>query len=662
MHQFASCIIPLIKINAGRAWHSREQGRSRWIVLVATIVSSASCIPGSTSAQTPNTPANITAAFSGKCFEVSDMSTADGAPIVQHSCTGAANQQWTLRPYLDAYQLIAKHSGKCLAVQDASKSDGAKAIQLSCTNQDSQAWYAWQYGSGFELAARHSSKCLAVSNASHSDGAQVVQSTCDHNADQLLSIAGSGIGVWGPVIAFPLVPAAAANLPDGRILVWAAEERTGFGADGGRTYTAIFDPANSSVTLRLVSETGHDMFCPGVSLLFDGGVFVTGGLSSAKTSIYNPATDSWSAGPQMNIPRGYQASTTLPNGGVFTVGGSWSGGLGNKNGEVWTSGAGWKLLPGVLDDPLLGPDPAGIYRADNHMWLFAVANNRVLQAGPSADMHWIDTGGKGRISSAGSRGNDAYSMNGNAVLYDIGKLLKIGGAPAYENANATNSAYVININSGIQVRAVEPMAYSRAMHNSVVLPSGQVVVVGGQAVPIPFSDDRSVLVPELWDPTSETFTTMAPMQVPRNYHSVALLLLDGRVFSAGGGLCGGCATNHYDAQIFTPPYLLNFDGTPATQPKIVSAPSSAALGKSIRVTTDSAVTSFVLMRMGSSTHSVNTDQRRVPLKSTSVGSNAYSVTIPSDPGVALPGYYMLFALDNQGVPSVAKSVQITTKR
>jgi Galactose oxidase-like, Early set domain len=94
----------------------------------------------------------------------------------------------------------------------------------------------------------------------------------------------------------------------------------------------------------------------------------------------------------------------------------------------------------------------------------------------------------------------------------------------------------------------------------------------------------------------------------------------------------------------------------------VSAPSSAALGKSIRVTTDSAVTSFVLMRMGSSTHSVNTDQRRVPLKSTSVGSNAYSVTIPSDPGVALPGYYMLFALDNQGVPSVAKSVQITTKR
>ena len=185
MRQFASCIIPLVKINADRASRSREQGRSRWIVVLATIVSSASCIPGSASAQMTNTPANITAAFSGKCFEVSDMSTADGALIVQNSCTGAENQQWTLRPYLDAYQLIAKHSGKCLAVQDASKSDGAKAIQLSCKDKDSQAGYAWQYGSGFELAARHSSKCLAVRATHRRATGHKVQSTCDHNADQL---------------------------------------------------------------------------------------------------------------------------------------------------------------------------------------------------------------------------------------------------------------------------------------------------------------------------------------------------------------------------------------------------------------------------------------------------------------------------------------------
>jgi large repetitive protein len=210
----------------------------------------------------------------------------------------------------------------------------------------------------------------------------------------------------------------------------------------------------------------------------------------------------------------------------------------------------------------------------------------------------------------------------------------------------------------VNVRRVAPMAYARAMHNSVVLPNGQVVVIGGQAYPVPFSDDRSVLAPELWDPATETFTNLAPMQVPRNYHSVALLLPDGRVFSAGGGLCGSCATNHANAQILTPPYLLNADGTPAARPSIVSAPVSAAHGTSITITTNSAVSSFALVRMGSATHSVNTDQRRVPLSFTSTATNTYSVAIPSDPGVAIPGYYMLFALNGGGVPSVARIVRV----
>jgi hypothetical protein len=273
-------------------------------------------------------------------------------------------------------------------------------------------------------------------------------------------------------------------------------------------------------------------------------------------------------------------------------------------------------------------------------------------------MNWIDTNGSGSIVSAGSRGDDAYSMNGNAVMYDVGRILKIGGAPAYEKTDATNSAYVIDINAGVSVRQVAPMAYARAMHNSVVLPNGQVVVIGGQTYPVPFSDDRSVLAPELWDPASETFVTLAPMQTPRSYHSVALLLPDGRVFSAGGGLCGSCATNHADAQILTPPYLLNADGTPAARPSIVSAPASAAHGTSVTITTGSPVNSFALVRMGSATHSVNTDQRRVPLSHISTGPNTYSVSIPVDPGVAIPGYYMLFALDGAGVPSVARIVRV----
>jgi galactose oxidase len=159
-------------------------------------------------------------------------------------------------------------------------------------------------------------------------------------------------------------------------------------------------------------------------------------------------------------------------------------------------------------------------------------------------------------------------MNGNAVMYDVGKILTVGGAPAYQNANATSNAHVIDITNGVTVRKVASMSYARASHNSVVLPDGKVLVVGGESYPVPFSDDTSVLNPELWDPATETFTTMAAMTVPRNYHSVAMLLPDGRVFAGGGGLCGSCSTNHPDGQIFTPPYLLNADGTAAARPSI----------------------------------------------------------------------------------------------
>jgi hypothetical protein len=251
-------------------------------------------------------------------------------------------------------------------------------------------------------------------------------------------------------------------------------------------------------------------------------------------------------------------------------------------------------------------------------------------------------------------------MNGNAVYYDINKIITIGGAPAYMDSYATNKAYAINISTGTpQVTQVGSMTYPRTYANSVVLPNGQVLTVGGETYGVPFSDANSVLNPELWSPSSSQFSVMAPEAEPRNYHSVALLLPDGRVFSGGGGLCGSCATNHPDGQIFTPPYLLNSNGSLRTRPVITSAPSSAATGQTISVTTNSPVSSFSMVRYGESTHSVDNDQRRIPLSIMSVSGNTYSLAIPSDPGIALPGPYMLFAFNSVGTPSVSTTISIT---
>jgi len=240
--------------------------------------------------------------------------------------------------------------------------------------------------------------------------------------------------------------------------------------------------------------------------------------------------------------------------------------------------------------------------------------------------------------------------------------MKTGGAPAYQGENAEANTYLININNGtagVSVTQLAPMAYPRAFSNGVVLPNGQVMIIGGQTYPMPFSDATAILTPEIWDPVTRVFRQLTPMQTPRVYHSTGILLQDGRVYEGGGGQCGaGCSANHFNTEILTPPYLLNANGTAATRPVISSAPTTAVLGSNIAVTTSSPVASFVLMRLSSTTHTVNNDQRRIPLQFASANGSSYSLEIPSNPGIVLQGYYWLFALNAQGVPSVAATILI----
>jgi Domain of unknown function (DUF1929)/F5/8 type C domain/Concanavalin A-like lectin/glucanases superfamily/Fibronectin type III domain len=467
------------------------------------------------------------------------------------------------------------------------------------------------------------------------------------------------VGQWGPTIGFPLVPVAAALLPGNKLLVWSSNQTMTSAGGPSKTQTAIMDLATGQVSQRTVSNTGHDMFCPGVAVLPNGDIIVTGGNTSPQTSIYHVATNSWTAGPQMNVGRGYQGQTLLADGQVFLLGGSWSGALGGKLGEVWSPSGGWRELTNVPATPIYTADPRGVYRADNHGWFVTTSGGKVFHAGPSKQMNWITTTGSGSITPAGLRGTSHDAMNGTAVSYDVGKIITAGGAPAYDNSNATNEAYQIDISTGTaNVTQVGSMQFARAFANSVVLPSGQVVTVGGQTLAVPFSDANSVLNAELWDPSTGQFSVMAPEAVPRNYHSVAVLLPDGRVFSGGGGLCGTCSTNHPDGQIFSPPYLFNSDGTLRTRPAITSAPPAATIGQTISVTTDAPVSSFAMVRYGEATHSVDNDQRRIPLSIVSSSDNTYQLAIPSDPGIALPGPYMLFALDANGTPSVATTMSI----
>lgn len=476
----------------------------------------------------------------------------------------------------------------------------------------------------------------------------------------------TGKGEWSPTIDFPVVPASAALLHDtGRILVWASNRAETFGgATTGLTYTATYDPKTAVVSQRIVTNTMHDMFCPGLSVDATGRPLVTGGDDAFKTTIYDPTPDTWIGGPNMKISRGYQSQCTISDGRTFVIGGSWSGGTGGKNAEIYSPAANsWTLLPGCPVAPMLTADKQGVYRADNHAWLFAWKGGSVFQAGPSKAMNWYGTAGAGSRAAGGNRGDDGDSMCGNAVMYDAvaGKILAVGGAPNYQGDDATSNAHVITINNPntpATVVKIANMAFRRAFHNSVVLPTGHVLVVGGQSFAMPFSDANSALYAELWNPATQGWTTLNPIAVPRNYHSIALMMPDATVLSGGGGLCGTCNTNHFDGQVFTPPYLFNAAGARTARPAITAISGGVfVVGNTFTITTSVACNTFSMLRVSSTTHTVNTDQRRIPLTPTATNGLTYSLKIPADPGIAVPGYWMVFAMSG-GVPSISRTILV----
>jgi hypothetical protein len=149
---------------------------------------------------------------------------------------------------------------------------------------------------------------------------------------------------------------------------------------------------------------------------------------------------------------------------------------------------------------------------------------------------------------------------------------------------------------------------------------------------------------------------MAPPSVPRTYHSSALTMPDGRVVTFGGDPSGD-ANFELRIEVYSPPYL--FKGT---RPTLGSVPTELHYGDSVSVpaTTASGSTpsKVVIMRPGSATHSMDANQRVLQLASTSA-TGGLKATLPTNPNLAPPGWYLLFVDDSLGRPSVGRWVHLT---
>ena len=466
-------------------------------------------------------------------------------------------------------------------------------------------------------------------------------------------------GAWGPVLAWPHIPVSAANLPDGRVLTWSGSERDTWPTTE-QTYSATWDPATGEFVE--IFHDNHNMFCAHLSLTEDGQVFVNGGrnqLNSPWTSMFDYRDNQWTQIENMATGgRWYPVTLTLPSGEIMTNMGTATN---FRNPEKWSADQGWEVLNGVdyndMRSTLGGTDGGRRWWAN----LAVTPEGDVFHFWDATASYLIQTSGVGDYRNANVTTDGGDHAPGVLVQFAEGKLLVAGGNQGTWRTGSRTEAFVIDLNGATpSITATGSMAFARTFANLVTLPTGEVLAIGGNTSGQTFSDNGTVFEAEIWNPTTGEWRVVATMDIPRNYHSTALLLTDGTVLAAGGGYGASnpIPANHQDGQVFTPPYLFAADGSLAVRPDITSSDGILTLGDELSVTATANLDRFTMVRLGSTTHAVNTDSRfhEVPFVEDSAGQ--YTLSPTSNPNLLIPGYWMLFAIDTDGIPSEAQVIRV----
>lgn len=472
------------------------------------------------------------------------------------------------------------------------------------------------------------------------------------------------IGQWNTLSnTMPINPVHTAQLSNGEVLIVAGSGNCTpdiAGCPSGPPY----GPSNNSGALLVDPVTGQvvaqfsvtwDMFCNGMALLQDGTVLIAGGnlqynpfMGLAQAAIFNPATNTFTNVPNMAHGRWYPTVLTLADGTIMTFSGLNETGITNPAVEFYTEGSGWSTQ-------YIAP-----FTPDLYPRLHLLPNGTVFYSSATPTSKLFNPSTTTWISNFATTNYGGSRLYGSSVLlpltpangYDPEVMILGGGNPA------TSSTEIIDLGATTPAWQYGPnMSQPRIEMNALILPTGSILALGGSLN----NEDVSTasLNADLYNPTTNTFSSAGAGAFPRLYHSVALLLPDATIWVAGSNPVQGSYENHME--IYQPAYLFNSNGTMATRPSITSAPSSISYGSSFTVTTPDAanIASVVLIRNGTVTHAFGMDQREVVLTFTA-SDGSLTVTAPPNGNIAPPGYYMLFLLNSSGVPSVAPFVQMTT--
>jgi Galactose oxidase-like, Early set domain len=450
--------------------------------------------------------------------------------------------------------------------------------------------------------------------------------------------------------------------------------------------TRLWDPATGNVQ-TVPSPANHDLFCCGHAFLADGRLLAAGGTEEwagvpvggdphghaaashfrglASATRFDPgfATGSnpWASVKRMSFQRGtgqgggrwYPTLLTLPDGRVLAMSGHPEDSDTRHNNVTIEAFSATPATQGTWSDE--GDQPLVL---DGYPRLHVVpggAQGKVLCTTLTDGQSWTwDPAAKVWVSLGTGPGADYAGYGTSSVLLPL-----LPGNNYQARVLVTNAPQARILDLGASTPTWQNTA-ARAMPGApwryhataILLADGSVLVVGGLSNPN--SNASAHYTPERFDSVSGTWTTVANASAPRVYHSVALLLPDGTVWAAGSDY--GAGNHEMRMEIYSPPYL--FWGP---RPRINQAPATITPGGTFTMKSPDArqLTSTAIVRCGTSTHAFNPDQRYVVLPIHSRTGANMVVAAPPSHAVAPPGYYLLFAIDDAGVPSVGRFVRVT---
>ena len=445
------------------------------------------------------------------------------------------------------------------------------------------------------------------------------------------------VGSWSSPVSTPAVAVNLILLPNNRVLFY----------QDGSTPT-VWDYVAGTFTNVPVPT---DLFCSGHAMMADGRILVVGGYGESPTTIgiksaeiFDPVKLTWTSVPNMQYRRWYPNATTLPDGRILVVAG-WQTTANSNAGvsEIYDPGTNtWTSLTNA-NNPF-----------ESYPFMYLLPDGRVIHIGGSE--YATDTDILDLNTISWSLVDSNIVDGGSATMYLPGKFIKAGSAADSQNSGASsNTTFVLDMTQPSPAwHQTASMAYARSFMNLTMLPDGSVLATGGESDKNGGDISKAVYAAELWSPQTQTWSTMAAMHKPREYHGTALLLPDGRVLESGMGADFGNVPDQKSAEFYSPPYL--FKGS---RPTISQAPTQIQHGSTFFVGTPDAanIASVSLIRTGAVTHFFDQNERYLPLSFTQT-TGGLTVTAPIDANLAPPGYYMLFIVNSAGVPSIAPFVQV----